>query len=380
MIIHRSAGRQHSFGAALNTWMWRELHPALFDSADDGIRFIGIGAMLDQRLPAGGTNVVLGSGLGHALRPDMGSAPANWRIYGVRGPLTARWLNLPVATVLTDPAILLAGHARWQQPAPARRRVVFVPQSRSVPFGQWQAACALAGIEFVDPRTDPLAVIEQIAGASLVISESMHAAVVADALRVPWIPVVLSREVAPFHWADWAATLGVEYRPLLLAPSSPAEAMRNQVLTHSSLAHIDSFGFQARKDDGPRELAWSREQLLTDHRRSMFRAASHWRRRLSALAHAALKSTARVAPHTHQRVTPGLYHRYREQAAAQLLQAMVSPSHLSSDALHSRALSRCVEAVARLHADRRTGRCAGGSGHPPPALRAAQGLAMRRPS
>ena len=367
MKIHHISNVNGNFGDELNGWMWRELYPELFDGAEDGIDFIGIGTILDRHLPNRGLNVVLGSGTGYAPPPDIRANPAQWCVYGVRGPLTAELLDLPREAVLTDPAILLADHPRWRRAggepaqgsgANAEGNIVFVPHWKSIRFGQWQAACELARIEFVDPCGEARAVIDRIAGARLVIAESMHAAIIADALRVPWVPVVLSREVAPFKWADWAATVGLEYTPLLLAPSSPVEVLRAEVLEHSAFSYISDFGFQARADGGPRELGWSREQLLRDHAQSIGKVGASWRWHASIYAEALLKRLARIAPGTHQRIAPGTYQRYRDQAAAQLLQAADAPSFLSGDAAHRRALQRCQEAVQRLAADRREGRLA----------------------
>lgn len=373
MKIHHISNVNGNFGDELNGWMWRELYPELFDSHgdDDGIDFIGIGTILDRHLPTRGLNVVLGSGTGYAPPPDIRANPAQWCVYGVRGPLTAQLLDLPREAVLTDPAILLADHPRWRS---SHRRgdgegagsegvngegnVIFVPHWKSIRFGQWQAACELAQIDFVDPCGDAREVIDRIAGARLVIAESMHAAIIADALRVPWVPVVLSREVAPFKWADWAATVGLEYTPLLLSPSSPVEVLRAEVLEHSAFSYISDYGFQARADGGPRELGWSREQLLHDHAQSIEKVGASWRWHCSIYAEALLKRLARIVPDTHQRIAPGTYQRYRDQAAAQLVQAAEAPSFLSGDAAHRRALQRCQEAVERLAADRREGRLA----------------------
>ena len=368
MKIHQIGNVNGNFGDELNGWMWRELYPELFDGNshsddDDGIDFIGIGTILDRQLPTRGLNVVLGSGTGYAPPPDIRANPAQWCVYGVRGPLTAELLDLPREAVLTDPAILLANHPRWHGACRDAANgesgnVIFVPHWKSIRFGQWQAACELAQIEFVDPCGDARTVIDRIAGARLVVAESMHAAIIADALRVPWVPIVLSREVAPFKWADWAATVGLEYTPLLLSPSSPVEVLRAEVLEHSAFSYISDFGFQARADGGPRELGWSREQLLHDHAQSIEKVGASWRWHASIYAEALLKRLARIVPDTHQRIAPGTYQRYRDQAAAQLIQAAEAPSFLSGDAAHRRALQRCQEAVERLAADRREGRLA----------------------
>ena len=41
----------------------------------------------------------------------------------------------------------------------------------------------------------------------------MHGAIVADALRVPWIPVATNSTILSFKWQDWCSSIGVEYKP-----------------------------------------------------------------------------------------------------------------------------------------------------------------------
>jgi succinoglycan biosynthesis protein ExoV len=54
----------------------------------------------------------------------------------------------------------------------------------------------------------------------------MHAAIVADALRVPWIPVVLSPQSNSFKWLDWTLSLSLPYNPTTLPPSTLLESIR----------------------------------------------------------------------------------------------------------------------------------------------------------
>jgi succinoglycan biosynthesis protein ExoV len=342
-------------GPALHAWMWRELFPALFDGEDDGIHFVAAGSSLNQGSPRTGLNVVLGAGAGPGAAAVVQQAAARWRIYGVRGPLSANLLGLQAEAVLTDPAVLLAGHPRWQQRAADGAGCLFVPRGPSARLGWWSAACAMVGIDIVDPQDDARARIDRIARARLVITESLQAAVVADALRVPWIPIVLSREVPAFSWADWAATVGVEYAPLLLAPSSPLEALRAALVAHGSSARIGAFHDQARRGAGPRELAWTREQLLQERSAWVARSAQAWRRQCSRAASTALDAAGSLVRSAQQRMQPGQTGRYLERAAEQLRQVQMAPAQLSSDRLHRRGLARCHDAVARLQADSRAG-------------------------
>jgi succinoglycan biosynthesis protein ExoV len=334
-----------NFGDALNDWLWPGLLPGVFDE-DAQVRFVGIGTILDRNLPKAPLTVVFGTGTGYAPPPDD-MRPGRWRVYGVRGPLTARVLDLPAQTVLTDPAIMLAQDPTLRSRFP--RGVVFVPHWKSVRFGQWREACELAGIEFVDPCGDAREVVRRIAGARKVIAESMHAGIIADAFRVPWVPVVLSREVAAFKWADWAATVGLPYEPLRLPASSPVELLRDRLLRYSA------FGYIGRLAPPGAPLRWSEDELLRDHAAAIARVASPMHMQASRYAEALLKRVARAAPATHARLAPGLYARFRERAAAHLEKVARSDGWLSTDHAHGAALARCYEALYRLSADHQKG-------------------------
>lgn len=197
-----------NFGDDMNSFIWQHFLPGVFDDDDDAI-FIGIGTIFSADVPKARCRVVMGSGTGYGRLPaDLGDG--SWHVYAVRGPLTARAIGGDPKLAVADPAILLPLLPEF---APTRRRgIAFVPHWTSAEGGIWQSACAQAGIEFIDPRNEAKSVIRRIAAAELVIAESMHGAIVADAFRVPWIAMVSGRDT-PLKWHDWALAMGLEYRP-----------------------------------------------------------------------------------------------------------------------------------------------------------------------
>ena len=82
---------------------------------------------------------------------------------------------------------------------------------------------------------DVEAVVQQIASSRLVIAEAMHAAIVADAFRVPWIPVTSVPETNPFKWQDWCESLDLRYKTHTITPiyrnvtGNPAKDIINKV-------------------------------------------------------------------------------------------------------------------------------------------------------
>ena len=211
---------KRNFGDDLNAVMWQHLLPADFLNEDESELFLGIGSILWDYLPKDALKIVAGSGYG-GYTPPPTVHDGSWEILFVRGPRTAEALGLPREKAITDAAILLR-----EIPLPAPQTGIdtaFMPHFESVDRGLWQDACRVAGIHMIDPTDSVESILSQIQGANLLISEAMHGAIVADALRTPWIPI---RPIHPQHrmkWHDWAGSLEISYEPHFLLPSSVRE-------------------------------------------------------------------------------------------------------------------------------------------------------------
>ncbi len=215
---------QHgNFGDDLNLWLWDFLLPG-FREAHPEMLLVGVGTVLNQNLlPQGRRKLVVGSGFGYGAVPDF-SDGGEWDIRCVRGPLTAAKLGLNEALGIVDPAVMAADMPEFQG-LPKIHEAIFIPHWESTVGGIWPTVCQAAGLTYVDPRDEAKSVIAAIAGARLVVAESMHAAILADALRVPFVAVTTSRQINSFKWQDWASSLGLSYRPRHVPISSRAEAI-----------------------------------------------------------------------------------------------------------------------------------------------------------
>jgi succinoglycan biosynthesis protein ExoV len=121
-----------NFGDALNTWLWPQLLPEVFDE-DESVRFVGIGTLLNVGdLPPEPYKVVFGSGAGYGKRASV--IDEKWRLYCVRGPLTAHALGVGAELALTDAAVLLR---LLELPPPPRKSLSRFP---SCPTG---AVCGI---------------------------------------------------------------------------------------------------------------------------------------------------------------------------------------------------------------------------------------------
>jgi succinoglycan biosynthesis protein ExoV len=212
-----------NFGDDLNLWLWDFLLPGFRDVHPE-VLLVGVGTVLNQALlPKGTRKLVVGSGFGYGRLPDFSDA-SEWDIRCVRGPLTAEKLGLDAGLGIIDPAVMVADMPEFAN-LPKTGDAIFIPHWESTVGGIWPILCKAAGLAYVDPCGEAKSVIRAIAQSRLVVAESMHAAILADAFRVPWVAVSTSRSINGFKWQDWAATVNVAYAPRHVPISSRAEAI-----------------------------------------------------------------------------------------------------------------------------------------------------------
>lgn len=211
-----------NFGDDLNLWLWDFLLPGFRDVRPD-VLLVGVGTVLNENLlPKGIRKLVVGSGFGYGALPDVTDV-GEWDLRAVRGPLTAAKLGLERSLAIVDPAVMVSEMPEFRN-LPKINRTVFVPHWASATGGVWTDVCSAAGLGYVDPRKEAKSVIRAIAQSECVLAESMHAAIIADAFRVPWIAVSTSPEINGFKWRDWAGSLGMIYEPRHVPVSTRAEA------------------------------------------------------------------------------------------------------------------------------------------------------------
>ena len=220
MKILQFQGKHPNFGDELNTWLWPKLLPNFFDE-DESTEFIGIGSTIGDAPKTAARKVVCGAGYVSAYheRPDI--THGEWDVAFVRGPRTANTLGLDPKLALGDSAILLRTVKNFEKTNP--QNISFMPHWESMERGNWEAVCKAAGIHLIDPRKPVVKVMEELLASKLVIAEAMHGAIVADAFRIPWVPVVPLNAVHRDKWYDWAESLDLTLTPQRLWPSKLTE-------------------------------------------------------------------------------------------------------------------------------------------------------------
>ncbi|MEL6605520.1 MAG: polysaccharide pyruvyl transferase family protein [Cyanobacteria bacterium J06614_10] len=216
LFYYQRCDQKPNFGDELNRWLWPQLSADLLDT-DESVVFLGTGTLLNDKLPGRVTTtdrlVIFGTGAGY--ESPLGAIPKSWDIHCVRGPLSAKQLGLPQVQAIADGGLLVA---QLRSPNTQRSGCSFMPHIHHANEAceQWQQICQQANIRYIDPRWPVEEVLAAIGSSDRLLAEAMHGAIVADALRVPWIPIVTGPRIYRFKWQDWCASMNLFYHPYRL--------------------------------------------------------------------------------------------------------------------------------------------------------------------
>src|SRR5690606_15547490 len=156
--------------------------------------------------PEKGEKIVFGSGVGYNKPITLDSS---WSFRFVRGPLSAQSIGIDRTAYITDPGILAGQLFKNQN---SGNLITYMPHHISDGNADWKKICEIAGITYLSPSDDIHQTLHMISRSKFVIAEAMHAAIVADALRVPWTPVTAYPHILDFKWVDWCQSLDMPYQ------------------------------------------------------------------------------------------------------------------------------------------------------------------------
>jgi len=199
----------NNFGDALNPIIFNKFLPDFFDN-DPAADFFGIGSIIGfPMVRSAKKKIIFSSGFAYNTVPAVDNS---YDIICVRGPETAKVLGISNKLAVTDGAALLrefefGNHVK-------KYDFSFMPHWESEENYCWNKICMEAGIHYISPLNEPFKIIEDILCSKIVIAEAMHFAIVADTLRVPWIPVKAYPIINDFKWRDWTKSLDINYDPI----------------------------------------------------------------------------------------------------------------------------------------------------------------------
>ena len=148
--------------------------------------------------------------MGYGQLPNVDNS---WIFYCVRGPLSAQALSLPPEKAIVDPGILINKFAKT---SPDKcYKCAYMPHFNQAQAGEksLQKICRYLGFNYIDPKASVEEVIYQISQTEVLITEAMHGAITAEALRIPWIPVKTNKNILHFKWEDFCLSLDLPYQP-----------------------------------------------------------------------------------------------------------------------------------------------------------------------
>ncbi len=207
-LLFRSATGERNFGDELNLWMWRRYIPEEFFLRNEG-QLLGIGTLIRPEYIKERPLVIFGTGAGFARfsRKDLEGASVRF----VRGPRTAAAIGQPNKWI-TDPGVIVADQIK--NDSKKLYECSFMPHwetEKEQPT--LRDALAEEGIHYISPTRDVDTVLSEIAASEKLLTEAMHGAVCADALRVPWVPLYF-RSGHTFKWYDWCSSIEIHYDPV----------------------------------------------------------------------------------------------------------------------------------------------------------------------
>lgn len=219
-----------NFGDELNKYLWEHYFPHLFDD-DVSQVFFGIGTILQAGRKFYPTSKIIVFGSGAAN--DQQQMEDNFHIEFVRGPLTANALNLTEDQYITDPAIITPDLFPKSN-SPKKYNFAYMPHY-SVANNAYRKVVEKLGIKYIDPHEPVETIIESMNASSIIICEAMHAAIVADAYRIPWIPIRSYASFNAFKWNDWGQSLGLTFQiqqfPRLYDKGGLKESIKRTIYT-----------------------------------------------------------------------------------------------------------------------------------------------------
>lgn len=207
--------RRKNFGDELNLTIWNKIFPNIFDS-DENIIFVGIGTLINrEKMPCAKKRIIFSSGVGYGTPPKIDHS---FKIYCLRGKLSAKELGVPENLAIADGAILMkdiykVGHAK-------KYKYSFMPHNSTAYMGggTWKKLCMSLKIFYIDPLWPIERIIRSIIETEVLITEALHGAIVADTFRTPWIPVKTTDQIYEFKWHDWLSTTSTQYFPARMLP------------------------------------------------------------------------------------------------------------------------------------------------------------------
>lgn len=212
-----------NFGDDINPFLLGKLFDrSLIENPD--LCIVGIGTIVNDQniemLAKYKKKLIFSSGVGYgAVSKPLDET---WEVVCTRGPKSAEALGVSPERGICDGAILLSDFFSVFPESKRNISVTFIPHITT----DWSTGQVLrkimkrVGVNYLVPDVPPEDFIDQVSRSRVVIAEAMHGAILADAMRVPWVPVyVHEHEHHIFKWQDWFQSIDQTYGSERLQPT-----------------------------------------------------------------------------------------------------------------------------------------------------------------
>lgn len=219
--------KRGNFGDDLNPWLWKQLF-ATSEIVQNSL-FLGIGSILNQdyKNVADAMNpnvkkIVFGTGVRPSYESSYLELDHTWDVKFLRGPLSSFYFQNKYPYIADAAyAIRLLPQFEKYLKTPKKYKISFMPYYKSATMFNWKKICDILGFHYISPFSENGVehTILEIASSETIITEAMHGAIVADALRVPWHRFILSIPhtegpmVSEFKWNDWLMSSDLIIQP-----------------------------------------------------------------------------------------------------------------------------------------------------------------------
>ncbi|GAB3371456.1 polysaccharide pyruvyl transferase family protein [Azotobacter armeniacus] len=221
-----------NFGDDLNIPFFNHIIPG-YDKILPEKSLYGIGTLLNDAHGTIKNSLIFGSGFGY--RESVSIDWSTTKVFGVRGPITAKKLGLdPDQYVMGDPAIYVEKIPELMTGRPFPYKNVVALHHKSAELWDFSKNND-TDLFFLDPGTiDIQSYISIIRGAEVVYAESLHGAIIAATFGIPFFPISIKDDLEKHKWNDFYALLGVEPPQAYQATPPKTSIIRRSLISYKA--------------------------------------------------------------------------------------------------------------------------------------------------
>ena len=276
MNYHYFKAKKGNFGDDLNPWIWSRL---FHGNSDEDTLLLGIGSILHDRNHeltelSNKKKIVFGTGVRPSASYNNLIIDNSWDIRFLRGPLSSFTFDNEYKYI-SDAAYAIRHVKDFSKfrNLEKKHKISVMPYFHSVDFFDWEKLCLELGFNYISPLSENGVeyTLKEISQSEFLITEAMHGAILADALRTPWHRFVLTtpftegERVSDFKWNDWLQSINLNVKFNTFIPLYKKTSLYYRIKKISSNAlNVQMFHKNKTEDDILNKLSKIQEYYLSE--------------------------------------------------------------------------------------------------------------------